>query len=165
MGKKTVYYGIFTALALLMGYVESLVPVPFPVPGIKLGLTNAVIVTAMYFFGEKEAFFISLIRVMLSGILFAGFGGFLYSFAGALTSFFVMAVFKKLNIFGITGISVLGGVSHNAAQIAVASVVVNNVRLFYYLPPLMVSGVVTGVVIGTVSKTALKHLKNANIKI
>ena len=162
MSRKVAYYGVFTAAAITMGYIESLVPLPIPVPGIKLGLTNAVIVTAMYLMGLKAAFFISIIRVILSGLLFAGLGGFLYSFSGALASFFIMALFKKTNIFSIKGVSILGGIAHNTAQIAVASFAVENSRLFYYLPPLIVSGVATGFLIGLMAEGALKHLKKTN---
>ena len=157
--KKIPYYGLFAALAILMGYVEMLFPMPIPIPGVKLGLANIVVIIMMYFMDVKGAFFISLIRVFLSGLLFAGFAGLLYSLAGAMFSFAVMALLKKTGKFSIIGVSLAGGVFHNVGQVAVAAMVVENVKMAYYLPFLLVSGVVTGIVIGIVAKTALGYLK------
>ena len=157
--KKIPYYGLFAALAILMGYVEMMFPMPIPIPGVKLGLANVVVIIMMYFMDVKGAFFISLIRVFLSGLLFAGFAGLLYSLVGAMLSFAVMALLKKTDKFSIIGVSLAGGVFHNVGQVAVAAMVVENVKMAYYLPFLLVSGVVTGIVIGIVAKTALGYLK------
>lgn len=157
--RKVAYYGLFAALAILMGYVEMLIPVPIPIPGVKLGLANVIIIIMMYFMDTKSAFFVSLIRVILSGLLFAGFAGLLYSLAGAMCSFAVMALLKKTGKFSIAGVSIAGGIFHNVGQIVVASLVVQNVKMAYYLPFLLVSGVVTGLLIGIVAKTALGYLK------
>ena len=157
--KKIPYYGLFAALAILMGYVEMMFPMPIPIPGVKLGLANIVVIIMMYLMDAKGAFFISLIRVFLSGLLFAGFAGLLYSLAGAMLSFAVMALLKKTDKFSIIGVSLAGGVFHNVGQVAVAAMVVENVKMMYYLPFLLVSGVVTGIVIGIVAKTALRYLK------
>lgn len=157
--KKIPYYGLFAALAILMGYVEMLIPVPVPIPGVKLGLANVIIIIMMYFMDTKSAFFVSLIRVVLSGLLFAGFAGLLYSLSGAMLSFFVMALLKKTDKFSIVGVSIAGGVFHNVGQIIVAALAVENVKMAYYLPFLLVSGVVTGMLIGIVAKTALGYLK------
>ena len=157
--KKIPYYGLFAALAILMGYVEMLIPVPVPSPGVKLGLANVIIIIMMYFMAVKSAFFISLVRVILSGLLFAGFAGLLYSLSGAMFSFLVMALLKKTDKFSIVGVSIAGGVFHNVGQIIVAALAVENVKMVYYLPFLLVSGVVTGMLIGIVAKTALGYLK------
>ena len=157
--KKIPYYGLFAALAILMGYVEMMIPVPIPIPGVKLGLANVIIIIMMYFMDTKSAFFVSLIRVLLSGLLFAGFAGLLYSLAGAMCSFAVMALLKKTGKFSIVGVSLAGGVFHNVGQVAVAAMVVENVKMMYYLPFLLVSGVGTGILIGIVAKTALGYLK------
>lgn len=157
--KKIPYYGLFAALAILMAYVEMLIPVPVPIPGVKLGLANVIIVIMMYFMDVKSAFFISLVRVILSGLLFAGFAGLLYSLSGAMFSFLVMALLKKTDKFSIVGVSIAGGVFHNVGQIVVAALAVENVKMAYYLPFLLVSGVVTGMLIGIVAKTALSYLK------
>ncbi len=157
--KKIPYYGLFAALAILMGYVEMLIPVPVPIPGVKLGLANVIIIIMMYFMDVKSAFFVSLIRVVLSGLLFAGFAGLLYSLSGAMLSFVVMALLKETDKFSIVGVSIAGGVFHNVGQIIVAALAVENVKMAYYLPFLLVSGVVTGMLIGIVAKTALGYLK------
>lgn len=93
--RKIPYYGLFAALAILMGYVEFMIPVPVPIPGVKLGLANVIVIIMLYFMDAKSAFFVSLIRVLLSGLLFAGFAGMLYSLAGALCSFAVMVLFAE----------------------------------------------------------------------
>lgn len=157
--RKIPYCGLFAALAILMGYVEFMIPVPVPIPGVKLGLANVIVIIMLYFMDAKSAFFVSLIRVLLSGLLFAGFAGMLYSLAGALCSFAVMVLLQKTGKFSMIGVSVAGGIFHNVGQIVVASLVVQNVRMAYYLPFLLVSGVVTGIVIGIVARTALRYLK------
>lgn len=157
--KKIPYYGLFAALAILMGYVEFMIPIPVPIPGVKLGLANVIIIIMLYFMDTKSAFFVSLIRVLLSGLLFAGFAGLLYSLAGAMLSFAVMAALKKTGRFSIVGVSVSGGVFHNVGQIVVAALVVENVRMAYYLPFLLISGAVTGFLIGIVARTALGYLQ------
>ena len=159
--KKIPYYGLFAALAILMGYVEMIIPVPIPIPGVKLGLANVIIIIMMYFMDTKSAFFISVVRVLLSGLLFAGLAGLLYSLSGALCSFLAMALLKKTERFSIIGVSLSGGVFHNVGQIVVAALMVENVKMAYYLPFLLVSGVVTGILIGIVAKTALGYLKRS----
>lgn len=157
--KKVAYYGLFAALALLMGYVELLVPVPIAVPGIKLGLANSVIILVLYVMDEKSAFFISFVRILLSGLLFAGFAGFLYSMAGALVSLIVMILCKKTKLFSMIGVSIAGGISHNIGQILVACAVVENWKLLYYLPWLLVAGVVTGFLIGMIATYCFQYLQ------
>ncbi len=164
MSKKVAFYGIFAALAILMGYVEAMVQMPIPVPGIKLGLANVIVVIAMYFMGNKAAIGINIIRVLISALLFNGFSGFLYSLSGAAASFIVMALAKKIRSSGIIGVSVLGGVTHNIAQIGVAALVLNTPGLMFYVPALLVAGAVTGIVIGIVSKYCLEHIEKAGLK-
>ena len=156
---KVAQYGLFAALAILMGYVEMLIPLPLLVPGMKLGLANVIIVIVLYHIDTKSAFFISLVRVLMSGLLFQGFVGLLYSLAGALLSLAVMALLKKTGKVSITGVSVMGGVFHNVGQIIVAAAVVENIKMAYYLPFLLVTGVVTGFVIGAVARLALGYLQ------
>ena len=156
---KVAQYGLFAALAILMGYVEMLIPLPLLVPGMKLGLANVIIVIVLYHMDTKSAFFISLVRVLMSGLLFQGFAGLLYSLAGALRSLGVMALLKKTGKVSITGVRVMGGVFHNVGQIIVAAAVVENIKMAYYLPFLLVTGVVTGFVIGAVARLALGYLQ------
>ena len=153
MARKTAYYGIFAALAILMGYVEAVIPIPVPVPGIKLGLSNIVVLLCMYVMGRKEAFFISVVRVLISALLFKGFVGLWYSLAGAFLSYFAM-----LNKASIIGVSVTGGVFHNIGQIAVACIMLGRNVVLYLVPILMVSGVITGVVIGIIAKYCVAYV-------
>lgn len=158
--KKIAYYGIFAALSILMGYLERLIPFPMIAPGMKLGLANVIIVIVLYYLGNKPAFHISLIRILISGLLFSGFAGLLYSISGALFSFLMMLICKKTNKMSIIGVSIVGGIFHNIGQILVACLVVETSKLLYYLPILMVVGVVTGGVIGIVAQNSLSYLKN-----
>ncbi len=157
--KKVAYYGLFAALALLMGYVEMLIPMPIPIPGVKLGLANVVVVLTLYFMDAKSAAFISILRVLLSGLLFAGFAGFLYSMSGAVVSLLMMILCQKTEKFSIVGVSIAGGISHNVGQILVACAVVQNIKLMYYFPWLLVAGVATGFLIGVIVKYCLGYLQ------
>lgn len=157
--RRIAYYGIFAALAILMSYVERMIPVPGTVPGIKLGLANVIVLLALYFMDTKSAFFISLVRILIAGLLFSGFAGVLYSMSGALLSFGAMVLTKKIKGFSIVGVSVIGGIFHNIGQIIVASYVVNTFKLFYYLPVLLIAGVITGVATGFVAKYSLPYLR------
>ena len=137
---------------------------PVPVPGMKIGLANIIVLLAMYFINDKAALGISIIRVLMASLLFSGFLGFLYSVSGALISFLIMAVAKKIKALSIIGVSVLGGISHNVAQICVAILVMGTPGLTYYLPFLIVGGAVTGIAIGFVAKYTLKFIKKTGIK-
>lgn len=156
--KNISYFGVFTALAVVMGYIERLIPIPVPIPGIKLGLANVIVIIVLYFMGKKQAFFISVVRILISALLFSGFAGFLYSFAGAFLSYFIMLVVKGRTGASIIGVSVLGGIFHNIGQIIMASIVVSNIKIFYYLPVLIFSGVITGIIVGIISKYTLTYL-------
>ena len=156
--KKIAYGGIFAALAILMGYVEAMLPLPFPT-GVKLGLSNVVVVLALYVMGEKEAFGISLLRVFLSALLFKGFLSFWYSCAGALLSFFVMMAAKKSRHLSIYGVSMLGGVAHNMGQMCVAALLLGRRVVLFLAPILMVCGVATGLGIGLISHYCTQYVK------
>lgn len=160
MSKKVAYYGVFTALAILMSYVERMIPVPVAVPGIKLGLANIVIVLVLYTMETRDAFYISIVRILIAGVLFSGFAGFMYSAAGAIFSFFAMSLLKKSQWFSMIGVSVIGGIAHNIGQIIMAMIMLKNTKVIYYLPVLLISGVVTGVVVGITAKSALSYIQH-----
>ncbi len=141
------------ALALVLSFVERLIPVPAPVPGIKLGLANLVVVVALYLFGWKEAAMVSALRVLLGGALFGSGFSIVYALVGSICSFIVMLGAKKAALYVVT-VSAMGGLVHNLAQLAVASLVVRTPEVMYYLPLLAISGIGTGVLIG-VSGNAL----------
>ncbi len=164
MSRRVAFYGIFAALAVLMGYVEAMVPAPVPIPGIKLGLANVIVLISMYFISNKAALGVNVIRVVMSALLFNGFSGFLFSIAGAGISYIVMVLAKRIKSSSIIGVSVLGGVTHNIAQIGVAAIVLDTPGLMYYVPVILISGIITGVIIGIVSKYCLKHIEKAGLK-
>ena len=149
---------LFVALAMIFSYLEFLLPIPIPFPGVKLGLANLAIVVPLYLWGFFPALVISLLRIALVGITFGSLATILYSLLGALFSLAVMAGLKKWNIFSVTGVSVVGGVCHNIGQLAAAALIVENARLIYYLPVLLAAGALTGFAIGAVSAQVLKHL-------
>lgn len=146
--RRVALYGMLTALAFILSYVESLVPVTVGIPGVKLGLANLVVVIALYTLDLKGAFVISAVRIVLSGLTFGGLFSMLYSLAGGLLSFAVMAILSRKKVFGTVGVSVCGGVAHNIGQLLVAMAVLETESVWYYFPVLLISGSVAGVLIG-----------------
>lgn len=163
MNSRVAYFGVFTALALIFSYVESLIPINFGIPGVKLGLANLITLIALYKMSVKEAFLISIARVILSGFIFGNLFAILYSLAGGLLSLAIMTWFKRSNKFSIYGISMAGGVFHNVGQLMMAILVVESVTIAGYLPVLLVSGLLTGLVIGVVSGETLKRIGKIKI--
>ncbi len=156
--KKIAYCGLLTTVALLLSYVERMLAIPMLVPGMKLGLANVVVLIALYLFDSKTAFCISILRILMSGILFTGFASFFYSAAGALLSFFVMSFLKNHFRFSTIAVSISGGISHNIGQIIIACIVVENMGLFYYLPFLVILGIATGFFTGIVGEKTIYYL-------
>lgn len=151
--------GLFLALALICSYVESLIPFYFGIPGVKLGLANIVVVIMLYTANAKEAFIIAVLRIVLSGFLFGNMFGILYSLAGGLLSFFVMYAVKRTKKFGVIPVSVCGGISHNIGQISVAALIVENYRIYGYLPVLLFSGILTGFLIGIAAQEVILRIR------
>lgn len=154
---KIAQYGLLTALALVLSWLESLLP-PLGIPGVKLGLPNLAIVFALYRLSWKDACVISLVRVVLVTLLFGNGAALAYSVAGAALSLALMGLLKKTGKFSSVGVSVAGGVAHNAGQILVAMALLETSRLAWYLPVLWVSGTVAGVLIGVVSGELVKRV-------
>ena len=159
MSKKVAMAGMFTALAMIFSYVEVLIPINLGIPGMKLGLANLVVVVSLYTMGVPMAFAVSMIRIMLVSMTFGSFSAMLYSMAGGILSFCGMALLKKVPNFSVIGVSLLGGVLHNTGQLLVAMAVVENINLIAYLPPLMIAGMVTGILIGIVSAQVIPRIK------
>ncbi len=155
--KKTAVLGLFIALSLIFSYIESVIPVPLIVPGAKLGLPNTLILLVLYAYGVKEAAVVNGARIFLSGFLFGNLFSIVYSLAGAICSFAVMLLAKRLNIFPMKAVSILGGVFHNVGQIIVAAFLVSGISLMTYLPVLLVAGVVTGLCNGVLSEIIYKR--------
>lgn len=158
MKTKVAYFGVFTALALIFSYVETLVPLPIGIPGVKLGLANLMIIIALYKMGIKEAFALSVVRIVLSGFIFGNLFSIIYSLAGGMFSLIVMVLLKKGNHFSLLGISIAGGVFHNVGQLIMAAIVLESLSIGYYFPVLLLSGMATGLLIGIVSGEMLKRL-------
>ena len=163
--KKIAYLGLLIALAFVFSYIEFLIPVNIGIPGAKLGLANLVIIVALYTLNEKDAFALSMVRIVLVGFTFANLASMLYSFAGGILSFSVMALAKKTKKLSITGVSVLGGVFHNIGQIIMAIWVVKTGSLVYYLPVLLVSGIVAGIAIGILGGMVTTRIKHLTLKL
>ena len=157
--KKIAYIGLMIALAFVFSYIEFLLPIHIGIPGVKLGLANLAIIVCLYTLGDKEAFLLSVIRIVLVGFTFANMSMMMYSLAGGILSFVIMWLAKKTNKLSMTGVSVLGGVFHNVGQILLAMWVLETESLLYYLPVLMVSGIVAGVVIGLLGALIAKRIK------
>lgn len=160
MRGKVAYFGVFTALALIFSYVETLIPINFGIPGAKLGLANLVIVTVLYKARWQDAFLLSVIRIVLAGFIFGNLFAILYSLAGGLLSLAAMTMIKQRGSFSVIGVSMAGGVTHNIGQLVVAMLVVETYQVGYYLPVLMILGLVTGALIGLVCKEVIRRLKN-----
>lgn len=156
--KKITIAALMAALALIFSYIEVLIPLAVGIPGIKLGIANIVIIIALYYLGPKYALTVNIVRVLIAGLLFNGLFGALYSLAGALVSFIVMILLKKTGLFSVAGVSMAGGVAHNLGQILVAAFLIANIKIFIYFPVLVISGVITGAVIGIVAHLILKQL-------
>ena len=150
--RKIAYLGVFLALALILSYVESLIPFYFGIPGVKLGLTNLIVVVMLYCTGTKEAFGVSVARILLAGFLFGNLFSILYSLAGGVLSFIVMCLLKKTGRFHVISVSVTGGISHHIGQLIAAAFVVETYDIFYYMPFLLIAGVATGFVIGMLAQ-------------
>lgn len=153
---------LLSALALVFGYIEFLIPISVAMPGVKLGIANIVIVIALYRLGWKWALPINIVRVMLSALLFGSVFSALYSLAGAVLSFIVMALLMRTNLFSIAGVSMAGGVAHNLGQLIVACLVMETSSALYYYPVLLISGLATGIGIGIIATLVLNKLKTQN---
>ncbi|MCL2397992.1 MAG: Gx transporter family protein [Defluviitaleaceae bacterium] len=159
MAKKIAYLGILSGLAIIIAYIERLFPLPMPLPGIKLGLANAIVIITLYTMGARAALGISALRILVVGLLFGSVFGIAYGFAGGILSFAAMAAAKRSDKFGIVGISVFGGVFHNLGQIVIAATIVQTAGLFYYVPALIIAGVITGIAVGYAAGLILSHVQ------
>ncbi len=164
MKSRIAYFGIFVALALIFSYVETLIPFQIGIPGVKLGLANLIIVIALYKMSLKEAYLLSVVRVVLAGFIFGNLFSIFYSLAGGLFSLSVMALLKKIGGFSVMGISIAGGAAHNIGQLVVAMAVVETYSVAYYVPVLLISGLVTGLIIGVAADGMLKRLADFQLK-
>lgn len=157
--KKLTFLSVCVALAMILSYIESLIPPFVAVPGVKIGLANSVSLFILYAYGAREAACVSIIRVCLSALLFGSTVSLIYSISGALLSLVGMIILKRIPLFNVLTVSVSGAVLHNAAQIICACLLMENAAIAYYLPVLIISGTLAGVAIGTLSALLLKKLE------
>lgn len=156
--RKLATSAVLASLGLIFSYIEAILPFSFGIPGIKLGIANLVVIIALYTLGSSYALSINVIRILVAGLLFNGLFGAMYSLAGALLSFWVMLLLKKTNLFSIIGVSMAGGVIHNVGQLLIAAVMISNLKIFFYFPILLFSGMITGILIGIISHFVLRRL-------
>ena len=159
MAKNIAKYGLLTALAIIFGYVEFLVPVNLGIPGTKLGIANIVVLFSLYFLGRRGAFLISMVRIVISGLLFGGVFSMLYSLGGGILSFALMALLYKNRYVSPIGTSIAGGVCHNVGQLIVAVLIANTPALFTLFPWLVLVGAVTGAINGVLALIILRRTK------
>ena len=160
MKNKIAYWGVFLALALVCSYVESLIPISFGIPGVKLGLTNIVVILMLYTIGAKDAILISVLRIILAGFMFGNAFSIIYSLAGGILSFVVMLLLKNTGKLKILSISTAGGISHNVGQLVVAALVVENYNILFYVPVLIIAGIITGFLIGLLAGEIVLRIGN-----
>ena len=150
---------LLTAAALILSYIESLLPVFPGVPGIKVGFANIAVVFALYRLGAQYALYVNIIRIAIAALLFGSLFSGLYAFAGGLFSLLVMVLLKKAGVFSITGVSMAGGAAHNLAQLAVAALIVRTPQIVLYLPVLLIAGTAAGIFNGIICNLVLRKLK------
>ncbi len=149
--------GLLTAVAVVLGYFEHLLPVA-GIPGVKLGLANTVLLYALYLLDVPSAILLMVLKVGLSGLLFGGPAAMIYSFSGGAVSLIVMIFARRFKGVGVVGVSVLGALSHNIAQMAVACFIVGTRAILAYLPVLLAAAAVTGTLTGLIARYAFQGL-------
>ena len=164
--RTTALYGSLIALAMAMSFIESLIPLPIPAPGVKLGLANLVTVTGLYLVGIPGTVVVTVLRIVLTGLSFGNPYSMVYGLSGSFLSLAVMSLAKKYRWFSLAGVSVLGGIAHNIGQITFAALIVQTPGLYYYLPVLLAAGCIAGTVIGIlggiITDRLSKFVKNLN---
>ena len=151
-------YGICIALAMILSYVETLIPIHFAVPGVKPGLANLAVIVALYLMSPVDAWVISMVRIVLVSFTFGNVAALMYSLAGAVLSLSAMVLCQKKRWLTMTGGSIVGGVMHNIGQLLMAAVALESAAVFTYLPALLLAGVLAGALIGLLGGMLLKRL-------
>ncbi|MBQ8083551.1 MAG: Gx transporter family protein [Clostridia bacterium] len=160
-GRRVALDGILVALAMIFSYIETFIPFNFGVPGIKLGLANLVVLLGLTFLPAVDVLLVSAVRIVLSSLLFGNVMSLWYSLAGGLLSFLCMWLLTRREGYSIIGISMAGGVMHNVGQIITAAIIVKTIQLTWYLPVLLVAGLVTGLIIGSLAKLLMPRVQKA----
>lgn len=163
--KKTVIIAIFAAVAVVLSIVESIIPVNLQIPGAKLGLANIMILTCLYFLRGRDALMLVILKTIITAFIFGTFSSMLFSLFGSLFSFIVMYLVMKLgrNQVSLIGVSIIGGVGHNFGQITAASIVFQSSNIYYYMPLLLITGLVTGILVGIAVKYLVPSLTKLSL--
>lgn len=158
ISKRIATSGILATLALIFSYIEAISPFSFGIPGIKLGLANLVVMIALYELNARYAIAVNVVRVLIAGLLFTGLYGAMFSLAGCVASFLVMWLLHRTGKFSILGVSMGGGAAHTTGQLIIAMFMVSNIRLSYYFPILLISGTISGIIVGIGSYILISRL-------
>lgn len=164
--RRLVFLSLLVSMGTALHVVEGMLPLPFPIPGVKLGLANIVTLIALHFYGAREGLAVALARVLLGSLVSGAFlsPGFFMSLSGAIASTLVMAVFLRCTAcFSVIGISMAGAVGHNMGQLLMASLLLQNTSVVYYLPVLLIAGIPTGLFTGRILKCLLERLQKTGI--
>lgn len=156
--KSIAFNGVLITLAMILSYLELLIPLPLGIPGFKLGLANIIAVFALYTQGPKTAITISLLRIILVSAMFGSMSMAFYSISGSLFSLVIMISLKKTDYFSMVGVSMAGGAFHNIGQLIVAILVIENINVLVYFPALLIVGMITGILIGFVTYEILHRI-------
>lgn len=159
--RRVALSGILTGLMLVFGFIERQFPLPVPVPGIKLGLANSVLLYALYMMDIRETIVLMLLKALMSWLIYMNMSAMLYSLAGGVLSLAAMLLIHRVKGVSVVGVSALGAVGFNVGQILMAVWVLGTPQLIVtYLPVLMVAGVLTGILTGVIAQMVMKHLKS-----
>ena len=167
VSRRIAMIAVYVALAFIFSYIEAIFPFSLGIPGVKLGLANIITVYVLFSTGSiKDTCLVTFLRIILAAFTFGNLSLMMYSMAGGVLSLLVMILFYKLNTFGITGVSVLGGVSHNIGQLIVAAIILETKEIVYYIPVLLIAGVIAGLVVGAIAGICVRRIHpKANKKI
>lgn len=157
--RRTAYSGLLLATMLVLGYVESLLPAVAGVPGVKLGLSNSVLIFAVYMLNLPTAWVLMVLKVLLSGLLFGGVNTIMYAMAGGVLSMGCMSILSRFKSVHPITVSMVGGVMHNVGQVAVAMLLFHTQQLLYYMAILVFVGMACGALTGVCASSVMKHLK------
>jgi len=159
--KKMIFISLLVAIGLALGVIESMIPLPFVAPGAKLGLSNIVILLTLTILGFKEAFLVAVLKSFLLALVTGNISSLFYSLSGAISSCILMYLVYTYasNIFSLIGVSIFGAIGHNFAQVLVASLILNNFKIFYYYPVLLLTGLFTGYFVGLSSNYIKDHIE------
>lgn len=157
--KRLTVLSLLIAVAMILSYIEAQIPLSVAVPGVKIGLSNIATVFALYILGAPAAVAVSVVRVILSSLLFGNFAMMIYSLSGAALALVFMILTKRSRVFSVIGVSVTGGVMHNAGQVIAAAVMMENAGIAAYVIPLIISGTLAGVAVGVISALLVGRLE------